>query len=278
MLSSFLWSAWLVPEACAQRLNRRTPVDMSQDTTAARMVMASVFGQLGHEMARAAVDTTLRPWLVDLPRDGRVRWSRFRDHLFAAVRGRPPLHEHEARHVLSIEQIEMRGDTLVAAFTTGFGEFCGKDWMGDATGYEMRAIRRGDAFEMPTTRRTMHSHGWCHRPTLPPPSPIESGPIDSLFPNARIRVQSPRLPAGWTIGEFIRLVRAKECLIIAVEKPQPAEYPLSEVTRLQVSTRYFGRPATGPQNIYINGDTVGERWRDVDLPRLLARDRGCKGR
>ena len=129
------------------------------DTTAARFLMESVFQSAAYNVARGALAKEPHPWLINLPTAPLAEWARYRDHFLSAVGGRPSLPTDTLRSSLYVSAFEMHGDTLVAQYSIGYGWKCGDRWYGDATGYEMRAVRHGTAWESQKTRITLFSDG-----------------------------------------------------------------------------------------------------------------------
>src|SRR5687768_12078116 len=115
MLSVVL-AGLVLPEACEQPRIDPAPIDMSRDTTATRLVMASVFGALSYAIAGAVLDPSQKAWRIELPAED-AGWPQFRDHFLMAVRGHHSTSAPESRATLSIHDVQLREDTLVASFT-----------------------------------------------------------------------------------------------------------------------------------------------------------------
>lgn len=122
------------------------------DSTAARFLMQSVFQSTAFHAARGALARDLRPWFISMPTSPLPEWSRYREHFLRTVGGRPLVPTDTVRSSLYVSTFEMHGDTLIAQYSVGYAWKCGGEWWGDATHYEMRAIRHQTAWELPQTR------------------------------------------------------------------------------------------------------------------------------
>ena len=141
---------------------------MTRDSVAAHLVMASIFGQLGFSLARAARDTTTKPWVITIPLGGAAEWSVYRDYLLRIIRARVPTEDDQFVHELSVTGIRMQGDTLVAQFFLGSRWQCYNAWTGGGTSYEMRAVRQANYSFAPRTTAVEYSDGRTCVATPPP--------------------------------------------------------------------------------------------------------------
>ena len=149
----------VIPRAGAQTPANDPRVALTQDTLAARLVMASVLGELGFAIAQAARDTTSRPWMIEIPLAGTPEWSKYRDYLFHILRARPPNEQDRFVQTLFVTSLQMQGDTLVAQFSVGQQWRCYNVLTGAATSFEMRARRSATSAEGLRTRVVEYTDG-----------------------------------------------------------------------------------------------------------------------
>ena len=277
-----LFAAATVAEARPlQRPPFGTMIDIARDTVAGRVILEAVYGVLATDLQRAARDTVSRAWHVALPRNADAGWLAFRDSVLRAVRGRALTEYDDERYSLAIDRVWIQSDTLIAEFSTGWAERCEASWWGNGTIYEMRATGPG-AWKVLQTQPVGNSDGDClnaMRGLLEARFDTTiAGLVVSLHEDARVRVRSSLLPAGWIAGRAFRNTTPNRCLMIAVETPGRRAFTFGALARVQVSTLYYGSPGDRPARIYVTGaDTTGERWSEVHLPSVAARDSTCRG-
>ena len=140
-----------VPIACSAQAVRLDPkMRMAEDSVAARMVVAAMIGELGEHIIYAARDTSIRPWRITFPVVEGSLWPAYEEIVLRVVRGRQPTAADSSMRVLSLSELQMHGDTLVAYFNIGVLIYCGDRTSGFGTGFVMKAI--------------WHRFGWWSRP------------------------------------------------------------------------------------------------------------------
>jgi hypothetical protein len=113
-------------------------------------VGTALFEKLGSDLARAALDTTPRPWDIRVPTA--ASWQAIHRHLTQALRAREPSGQDTLVSYVRIDSVTVRGDTVHARFTLGVYWRCriGRGG-GTSTGYEVYAIRRMGYWQPPRT-------------------------------------------------------------------------------------------------------------------------------
>ena len=128
---------------------------MAGDSLAAHMAASAMIGELGSTIIHAAADTVVMPWRVAFPKIEGSLWADYEESVLRVVRGRRPTATDSSVSILSLSELQMHGDTLVAYFSIGWEYRCGDRLVGGGTGYVMRAIRNPFGWRRPETK-----HAW----------------------------------------------------------------------------------------------------------------------
>jgi hypothetical protein len=124
------------------------------DTAVMLVVMRGVFRELGASMPASTLAPARHPWEVSFP-SGAV-WSAARDHVLRALRAHEPSPQDSVKSFVSIEEVSMRGDTLIANVQIGYKFRCRQGWFVTSTGYEATSVRHGTSWEGTTTKAILH--------------------------------------------------------------------------------------------------------------------------
>ena len=136
------------------------------DSTVVYMTSPALFQLVDFEIAAAALGRH-HVMKVEVPSD--ARWARIASHLMKTTNARQPAGSDSVFLLLSIKDIHLEADTLVASLVKETRQRCPDRWMTTGTSYEVRTIRvKGvtdgwtqpvltpketwDAFGCPTTR------------------------------------------------------------------------------------------------------------------------------
>lgn len=104
------------------RAAAQTPTVMP-DTTLSRPLVQYVFEMLAPYISRAASDTLVRPWRIELP-SSEDPWPSVEQHLMVTLRARPVTEADSQYHHLSFGPLRMSGDTARIRIMTGLTRIC----------------------------------------------------------------------------------------------------------------------------------------------------------
>ena len=127
------------------------------DTGVVRTIGIAVFNHLGHDLAGAAFQLNVQPWRINIPEDATPAWRALRIQLILALRGRLPEAADTSYRYLTIESVELRRDSLFAAFRLGILWRCRNGTGGGTSaGIRVRAWKHGKWWQMPVTETILH--------------------------------------------------------------------------------------------------------------------------
>lgn len=108
------------------------------DSTVVYMTAPSLFQLVDSEIAAAALG---RQHVIKVEVPSGLRWARVASHLMTITNAREPAPGDSVYLGLSIKDIHLKGDTLVASLVKETRQRCPDRWMATGTSYEVRTVR-----------------------------------------------------------------------------------------------------------------------------------------
>ena len=131
------------------------------DSTVVYMTSPALFQLVDPEIAAAALG---RRHVIKVEVPGGPRWARIASHLMAATNARAPAPTDSVVLSLTLKDIHLESDTLVASLVKEIRFRCPDRWMTTGTSYEVRTVREkgfSDGWTAPvlTPKETWDSFG-----------------------------------------------------------------------------------------------------------------------
>jgi hypothetical protein len=108
------------------------------ESTVVYMTAPSLFQLVDPEIAAAALG---RQHVIKVEVPSGPRWAQVGSHLMTTTNARVPAASDSVYLALSIKDIHLEGDTLVASLTKETRQRCPDRWMATGTSYEVRTVR-----------------------------------------------------------------------------------------------------------------------------------------
>jgi hypothetical protein len=121
------------------------------DSAVVQLLAVATIQVLAHDLADAALHARPRAWQITLP-DSTGQWRQLRHGLLRALLARPYAANDSTRAWLSVEDVTLRGDSLVATARVGVWFACPDTTDQGPWGvgtFEIRAARSGDFWRAP---------------------------------------------------------------------------------------------------------------------------------